>query len=173
MTNFPLSTWGANGNGKWCPSPAPQRPLLPSPTPPYCRSVSVFDVEPCKAQPVTLCACAWMWLGQAGELALFGDRNGGGGGCCPNKHPTSASASPIPGPWTGPVRPCQVAFRGVRPMLSFSLFSCVYFRFRTRFSNRLNTWQATATATKHTHTRLIVCVCVCVCHTHIWHRLAT
>lgn len=55
--------------------------------------------------------------------------------------------------------------QAVRPMLSFSLFSCVYFRFRTRFSNRLNTWQATATATKHTHTLLIVCVCVS--HSHM------
>lgn len=56
--------------------------------------------------------------------------------------------------------------QGVRPMLSFSLFSCVYFRFRTRFSNRLNTWQATATATKHTHTQL----CVTLTYGTGWNR---
>lgn len=32
MTKFPLSTWGANGNGKWCPSPTPFLSLLCVPT---------------------------------------------------------------------------------------------------------------------------------------------
>lgn len=93
-----------------------------------------------------------------GVIRPFGSWHFSAGEGGPNKPPSPARRASM-----------SSCLQGVRPMLSFSLFSCVYFRFRTRFSNRLNTWQATATATKHTHTHTHTQfgVCLCVSHSHM------